>query len=633
MNMRTVLFVALHMLFVACDPDEISKSDAGTVTSEELATGTDRETHSSDDDVVENDVEADIGDSETILCGDSVLQGIETCDDGNTVSGDGCSDICLIEDGYRCGVVGVSCEQLSEPHPCDGFQCEEDFICQPNGEKEGECICNGPVDCRGVCLGEAGYDCNGVCEGDGVEDCFGVCDGDAVFDTCGICGGDGALCGEVHHCEDGLLNADEEGVDCGGIVCESCPPVISEEELTDLPVNLILGNTDVYEAYVKVQPGEMLCARIHWGGFSSYNDDFFPGEEAQTGSVILRQLDGTFIGEARYDLHDAVTYCDSTCFTNDDDNAVALAVEASSWSYYGARSSGLGISVSSNGQPPSNGTCTTLSTEPNDDCVFNNSYFGPENPCFEVSLAGACEDGVQNDVEEGIDCGGICPEACLDTAVYCGDGFVEDEEECDDGGQNDYGDWCNDACEIDLYRGCEDMDEARSRLSNYIDKVYEGSTLWPGYDPFAGGYLDIVEAGQEHCYHLPNFYDHCALHSSCYSSLRCRDQEFWGLDEVLAFHAIPNNAFSFNITRSSTSVSDEHPYPSEIHGWYQCFEIDSDCPVLVERFENTPDSRADFISGEGRDSLSCSNQGWSGAGWDATYCDYHEGYDSYIGCR
>jgi cysteine-rich repeat protein len=36
------------------------------------------------------------------ICGDSILDPGEECDDGNTAAGDGCSDICLIEDGWTC---------------------------------------------------------------------------------------------------------------------------------------------------------------------------------------------------------------------------------------------------------------------------------------------------------------------------------------------------------------------------------------------------------------------------------------------------------------------------------------------------------------------------------------------------
>ena len=34
------------------------------------------------------------------VCGDRVVTGVETCDDGNTVNGDGCSSTCQVELGY-----------------------------------------------------------------------------------------------------------------------------------------------------------------------------------------------------------------------------------------------------------------------------------------------------------------------------------------------------------------------------------------------------------------------------------------------------------------------------------------------------------------------------------------------------
>ena len=40
----------------------------------------------------------------TSPCGDGVLQAGETCDDGNTSGGDGCSSTCGVEIGYMCAV-------------------------------------------------------------------------------------------------------------------------------------------------------------------------------------------------------------------------------------------------------------------------------------------------------------------------------------------------------------------------------------------------------------------------------------------------------------------------------------------------------------------------------------------------
>jgi len=47
-------------------------------------------------------------------CGDGFLDGDETCDDGNVVVGDGCSDVCEVEFGSTCDtVVPANCEDLS----------------------------------------------------------------------------------------------------------------------------------------------------------------------------------------------------------------------------------------------------------------------------------------------------------------------------------------------------------------------------------------------------------------------------------------------------------------------------------------------------------------------------------------
>ena len=35
-------------------------------------------------------------------CGDGKDYGINNCDDGNSVNGDGCSSSCMTEEGYKC---------------------------------------------------------------------------------------------------------------------------------------------------------------------------------------------------------------------------------------------------------------------------------------------------------------------------------------------------------------------------------------------------------------------------------------------------------------------------------------------------------------------------------------------------
>jgi cysteine-rich repeat protein len=104
----------------------------------------------------------------TVVCGDSIvnqdLVGFETCDDGNTVSGDGCSGHdCQVECGFVCPSGGGSCEfdcelLLSEIEagdceaPPDGTFCcgdgklQEDLgeVCD-DGNRENDDLC--PSDC------------------------------------------------------------------------------------------------------------------------------------------------------------------------------------------------------------------------------------------------------------------------------------------------------------------------------------------------------------------------------------------------------------------------------------------------------------------------------------------------------
>jgi len=63
-----------------------------------------------------------------VICGDGLQEsyslgdgnfGYESCDDGNAVAGDGCSDACAMEPGFFCPQPGVSCREIE----CgDGFQ-------------------------------------------------------------------------------------------------------------------------------------------------------------------------------------------------------------------------------------------------------------------------------------------------------------------------------------------------------------------------------------------------------------------------------------------------------------------------------------------------------------------------------
>ena len=59
------------------------------------------------------------------ICGDSKIWGVETCDDGNTVAGDGCTASCTTENGWQCAVSpSVVCITQF------GWQCVNPSICE-----------------------------------------------------------------------------------------------------------------------------------------------------------------------------------------------------------------------------------------------------------------------------------------------------------------------------------------------------------------------------------------------------------------------------------------------------------------------------------------------------------------------
>lgn len=83
-------------------------------------------------------------------CGDGAISSTETCDDGNTNPGDGCSAICSVERGFRCtGTPSV---------------CEVEVVTCGDGQVNGTEACddgNRTADdgCAGDCTEEAGWTC------------------------------------------------------------------------------------------------------------------------------------------------------------------------------------------------------------------------------------------------------------------------------------------------------------------------------------------------------------------------------------------------------------------------------------------------------------------------------------------
>ncbi len=167
----------------------------------------------------------DIGAYEFIpppVCGDGVVHTTEGCDDGDTASGDGCSDACVVELCYACNGQPSSCSADTGASCDNGDSCSENDTCTAQATCVGtEKDCSGSADqCNdGVCNAPSG-----VCEPSPVQDGTGCDDGlfCTATDTCsgGVCAGAGDPCAGLDQCSDSCNEAEDDCFDAAGTACD-----------------------------------------------------------------------------------------------------------------------------------------------------------------------------------------------------------------------------------------------------------------------------------------------------------------------------------------------------------------------------------------------------------------------------
>ncbi|MBR4984270.1 MAG: DUF4215 domain-containing protein [Proteobacteria bacterium] len=140
-------------------------------------------------------------------CGDGHLDDGEACDDGNTADGDGCAADCSkIEDGWKCPIEGQGCATMKcgDSHVDDGEACDNgDLFNTDYGVSEDDCATN----CQ-----PAHY-----C-GDGLLDAIDVQYGeqcDAGGDKSSEYNGCTSDCKRVNYCGDGKIQSEHEQCDDG----------------------------------------------------------------------------------------------------------------------------------------------------------------------------------------------------------------------------------------------------------------------------------------------------------------------------------------------------------------------------------------------------------------------------------
>ncbi|MES1183489.1 MAG: DUF4215 domain-containing protein [Myxococcales bacterium] len=99
-------------------------------------------------------------------CGDGKKLGIEQCDDGNKVSGDGCNAGCKVEVGYSCPTVNAKCvaSVCGDKNVDAGEGCDDGGLCF-GGTKAGT-ACTSDATCTGggLCKTVAGDGCGPTCQ-------------------------------------------------------------------------------------------------------------------------------------------------------------------------------------------------------------------------------------------------------------------------------------------------------------------------------------------------------------------------------------------------------------------------------------------------------------------------------------
>jgi cysteine-rich repeat protein len=73
------------------------------------------------------------------ICGDGLIRMPESCDDTNTVAGDGCDELCQVERGWRCSV-DEGCVSLYGDRDCSADACSDGASCIERGSRIG-CVC------------------------------------------------------------------------------------------------------------------------------------------------------------------------------------------------------------------------------------------------------------------------------------------------------------------------------------------------------------------------------------------------------------------------------------------------------------------------------------------------------------
>jgi len=382
----------------------------------------------------------------TPLCGDGFVTPLEQCDDGNVLSGDGCTSGCVPElcgDGVVNNNGTEACEPPGTALCTDACQarsalCGDGYQTPPEQCEDGNAV-NGDS-CTSGCLLE--YCGDGVVNDSGAE----ACEPPGSATCTSSCSVRVSLCGDGYQtppeqCEDGNL-LDGDGCSSGcvlefcgdGVVndsgAEACEPPGTAACTTACTIRTPLCGDGFLTAPEQCDDGNLIdgdgcsgaCTVEVPPACGDNNAD--PGEECDDGN--LSDGDGCGSGCVLEVCGDGVV-----------NNSGAEACE-----------------------PPGTALCTSTCAirtplcgdgllTPPEQCEDGNQADG--DGCTSSCTLEFCGDGVVND-DGAEDCEppgtASCTDACTDRVPACGDGFLTAPEQCEDGNVVD-GDGCTSECVVE----------------------------------------------------------------------------------------------------------------------------------------------------------------------------------------
>ncbi|MGC4093043.1 MAG: DUF4215 domain-containing protein [Polyangiaceae bacterium] len=436
---------------------------------------------------VENGFSCDVAGqpcTSVLVCGDGLPGPDEACDDGNTTPDDGCSADCSVEPGFSCANYGEPCTPTTTPAVCGNRLTEFGETCD-----DGNTVASDG--CSKTCQTEPGYTCNGTscvlnaaC-GDGALNSGEQCDdGNRVPGDC--CNGNCVL---EPNCKCATPSAGGKQVCTSTIVCGD-GSVNGDEACDD-------GNTaasDGCSADCKtIDPGYTCPAE---GGSCTLsvvtcpNAKLDPGEECDDGNAV--GSDG----------------CSSNCKVEAGYTCVTAgqACKLKEFCGNGAVSYINGETCDDGNAVAADGCSATCTIEAGYTC--NNSVSPSvctKEVCGNKKIAAGetCDDG---NVVSGDGCsstcrleaGYTCPEVGSLCRNICGDKVLKGVEQCDDGNKND-GDGCDSQCHLEPGWVCDGAGTCKRTVCG--DKLREGTEQC---DDTATGATDMPFDGCYHCLAEPN---------------------------------------------------------------------------------------------------------------------------------